>query len=167
MAIGNHFIQVFRVASRGVAAQRAALGAATENLANAGVSRTEDGTPYRVKRAVQSAESRPASRFAGTLAKFTLALRGTDSGHLTTNRFPDSNLGVYEAGPRTEITETEKYRVEYDPSHPDADEDGYVQYPDGDMVEEMATIVSANRLYEANLASVQAAREMIKRTIDI
>lgn len=63
--------------------------------------------------------------------------------------------------------ESDSERIEFDPSHPDADADGYVRYPDINVVDEMATIVSANRLYEANLASVQAARELIKRTIDI
>ena len=55
-------------------------------------------------------------------------------------------------GPISEIVETAKYRYEYEPNHPDADENGMVQYPDVDMVGEMAAMVSANRLYEAKNA---------------
>ncbi len=167
MPVGNHFIQVFRVAARGLNGQRAAIGAATENIANAGVSRTANGESYKIKRAVQRAETASESRFAKTLSRFRMNTTRTDSAHLPQPAGPSSNTPLFEAGPTTEIQETEKMRMEFDPSHPDADENGYVQYPDVNVVEEMASIVSANRLYEANLASVQAAREMIKRTIDI
>jgi flagellar basal-body rod protein FlgC len=54
-----------------------------------------------------------------------------------------------------------------DPTHPHADAEGYVEYPDVNIVEEMAHMVSANRIYEANLSAVQAAKEMIKRTLEI
>jgi flagellar basal-body rod protein FlgC len=70
-------------------------------------------------------------------------------------------------GPQEEIIQQEKYRYEYDPEHPDSDENGMVQYPDLDMVEEMTNMVSANRLYEANLAVVEAEKQVIKRSFEI
>lgn len=167
MPIGSHFIQAFRVASRGLAAQRASLGAATENLANAGVSAKADGQTYRQKRTVQSVQPSMESRFSRMLSRFSGVARTTDQGHLPTPALPQAANNFFEAGPTTEIVESDSERIEFDPSHPDADADGYVRYPDINVVDEMATIVSANRLYEANLASVQAARELIKRTIDI
>ena len=66
-----------------------------------------------------------------------------------------------------EIVETAKYRYEYEPNHPDADENGMVQYPDVDMVGEMAAMVSANRLYEANLSVIEAAKQIMKRSLEI
>ncbi|MDX1532319.1 MAG: flagellar basal body rod C-terminal domain-containing protein, partial [Rhodothermales bacterium] len=75
--------------------------------------------------------------------------------------------GGGDLGPRTEVVGEDRVRLEYDPTHPDADENGYVHYPDVNVVEEMAHLISANRVYEANLSTVQAAKEMIKRTLEI
>ena len=61
----------------------------------------------------------------------------------------------------------DRERLEFDPDHPDADADGYVHYPDVNVVDEMARMISANRIYEANLTSVQATKEMIKRSLEI
>ena len=70
-------------------------------------------------------------------------------------------------GPVFEVVEQEKFRYEYDPNHPDADENGMVKYPDIDMVKEMAVMVSANRLYEANLSSIEAEKELLKKSLEI
>ena len=66
-----------------------------------------------------------------------------------------------------EVVEQEKFKYEYDPNHPHADENGMVKYPDVDMVKEMAEMVSANRLYEANLSSIEAEKELLKRSLEI
>ncbi|HEX7072028.1 MAG TPA: flagellar basal body rod C-terminal domain-containing protein, partial [Rhodothermales bacterium] len=76
--------------------------------------------------------------------------------------FEDGDLG-----PTTEVQEEVALRTVYDPTHPHADANGYVQYPDINVVEEMTQMMSANRIYEANLTVVQAAKEMIKRTLEI
>ena len=60
----------------------------------------------------------------------------------------------------TEIEEVEKERLEYDPSHPHADEDGYVAYPDIDTATQMTDLMSASRNYQANTMAVSAARDM-------
>ena len=70
-------------------------------------------------------------------------------------------------GPAFEVVEQEKFRYEYDPNHPDANENGMVRYPDIDMVKEMAVMVSANRLYEANLSSIEAEKEILKKSLEI
>ena len=74
----------------------------------------------------------------------------------------DGSDSANNLGPTSEIVETAKYRYEYDPSHPDADENGMVQYPDVD-IREMASMVSANRLYEANLSVIEAAKQIMKK----
>jgi flagellar basal-body rod protein FlgC len=70
-------------------------------------------------------------------------------------------------GPDTRIEGLNRERIEYDPDHPHADEAGYVHYPDVNVVDEMARMISANRIYEANLTSVKATKEMIKRSLEI
>lgn len=155
----------FRTAARGLEAQRIALGVATENVANATTTRTADGSVYQPKRAVHEA---PAAlrRFQASLGHATLALRGTDARHIggsTRSRLANGP----ELGPQTEVVGEARERLEYDPTHPDADTEGYVHYPDVNVVDEMARMISANRIYEANLTSVKAAKEMIKRSLDI
>jgi flagellar basal-body rod protein FlgC len=147
-------------------AQRRALGASTENIANARTSRTEDGDAYRIKRAVHEVGDDDYRRFGRLLGKAKTDLRATDARHLS-----GASLRLQrdadELGPATEIEEIEDERLEYDPDHPDADEDGYVRYPDVNVVEEMARMISANRIYEANLTAVKSTKSMIKSTLEI
>ena len=155
----------FRTAARGLEAQRIALGVATENVANATTTRTADGTPYQPKRVVQTAPT-AGRRFEAVLRQAGLPLRQTDPRHLGgVARLRPAAGG--ELGPTSEVVGEDRQRLEYDPAHPDADADGYVHYPDVNVVDEMARMISANRIYEANLTSVKAAKEMIKRSLEI
>ena len=105
-------------------------------------------------------------RFSTLLAQMRTDMQQSDPRHLGGNslrrRVTDEELG-----PETEIAEDPKVRLEYDPTHPHANAEGYVEYPDVNVVEEMARMMSANRIYEANLSAVQAAKEMVKRTLEI
>jgi flagellar basal-body rod protein FlgC len=58
-------------------------------------------------------------------------------------------------------------RMEYDPSHPDADEEGYVKYPQINTVEEMANMIAAARSYEANVTAVSMAKSMAQKALEI
>ena len=58
-------------------------------------------------------------------------------------------------------------RMVYDPSHPDADEDGYVTYPNVDTVTEMTNMIDASRSYEANVTAFNASKSMLLRTLEI
>ena len=147
-------------------AQRIALGTAAENLANATTSRTESGAPYALKRATHAALGDREMRFGNLLSRMRSRMQVRDERHAPASslrrRLPDVELG-----PQTEVQEDLQLRLEYDPAHPHADADGYVAYPDVNVVEEMARMMSANRIYEANLSAVQAAKEMVKRTLEI
>jgi flagellar basal-body rod protein FlgC len=162
----NRYFSVFRTAARGLEAQRIAMGAASENIANATTTRTADGTPYALKRAVQTAPAEGPTRFQDLMSQAQGALHTTDPRHLTGASLTPQARDV-ELGPETEVQEDVRLRLEYDPTHPHADASGYVAYPDVNVVEEMARMVSANRVYEANLSAVQAAKEMIKRTLEV
>ena len=155
----------FQTAARGLEAQRIAMGVATENIANATTSRTEDGTEYRAKRAVHESATGPGS-FRSLLLQRRLDLDVPNGRHLAGSPLRTSS-GRADLGPRTEVVESEGERLEYDPEHPHADENGYVHYPDINVVEEMARMISANRVYEANLSTVKATKEMIKRSLEI
>ncbi len=166
MLIDKHSFSVFRTAARGMEAQRIALATTSENIANATTSRTAEGTPYALKRAVHEAPAGQGQGFSRLLDRLRSEAQTSDPRHLPgaalNQQFPEMELG-----PQTEVQEDLRLRLEYDPSHPHANADGYVEYPDVNVVEEMARMISANRVYEANLATVQAAKEMIKRTMEI
>jgi flagellar basal-body rod protein FlgC len=67
-----------------------------------------------------------------------------------------------------ELTDAESpYRRVYEPSHPDADEQGYVSYPNVNIVEEMINMISATRAYEANAKAIEATKSMAARALEI
>jgi flagellar basal-body rod protein FlgC len=166
MLINHRYFSVFRTAARGLEAQRMALGATSENIANATTTRTAAGTPYQVKRVAHEVSEERYRQFGELLERMTLDVVGSDRRHLANaslrRRLPEMDLG-----PTTEVQEEARTRLEFDPTHPHADAQGYVAYPDVNVVEEMARMISANRIYEANLSTVHAAKEMIKRTLEI
>lgn len=58
-------------------------------------------------------------------------------------------------------------KMEYDPTHPDANEDGYVEYPNVDLLIEMSDLISASRAYEANVDTLNAQKDMISKALEI
>ncbi|MBB29880.1 MAG: hypothetical protein CME25_13375 [Gemmatimonadetes bacterium] len=95
-------------------------------------------------------------------------LRGTHGDHLQVG--PDLSVnellgsGVDTAEIREEPVEP---RLVYDPAHPDAREDGYVVFPDINVVTEMVDMIAASRAYEANVTAMNASKDMINRALDI
>ena len=162
----DRFFSVFKTSARGLEAQRIALGTASENLANAKTSRTADGTPYAIKRAVHELPEGQRDQFGNMLDSMRLSPMRTNGAHKVSAPSFET-MAAQDLGPLTNIEEQVQLRSEYDPNHPHADANGYVQYPDVNVVEEMARMISANRIYEANLTAVQAAKDMIKQTLEI
>lgn len=146
---------LFQTAASGLEAQKKRLEAAAQNIANSRVSSTPGSIGYQIK-----SVSSKGPKDTDFLNVFQNQLEGPES-------IIDGSDSANNLGPTSEIVETAKYRYEYDPSHPDADENGMVQYPDVDMVREMASMVSANRLYEANLSVIEAAKQIMKRSMEI
>jgi flagellar basal-body rod protein FlgC len=134
------------VGASGMAAQRARAEVLVENLANAETTRTPEGGPYRRKDLVfeSSAVSSPfASVFSAEI---------------------QSPGGVAVAGMITDTSEPER---RYLPGHPDADKDGYVGYPKINPAEDMVDLMGAARGYEANVAAINAVKDMIQRSLDL
>ena len=146
---------LFQTAASGLEVQKKRLEAAAQNIANSRVSSTPGSIGYQIK-----SVSSKGPEDTDFLNVFQNQLEGPES-------IIDGSDSANNLGPTSEIIETAKYRYEYDPSHPDADENGMVQYPDVDMVREMASMVSANRLYEANLSVIEAAKQIMKRSMEI
>lgn len=162
----DRFFSVFKTAGRGLALQRQNISVASENIANANTTRGLDGrTPYKPKRVRASVSG--GQSFGLTLQNSVIEMSTSSSLHRSAPSTGVKMGGTRNMGPQMEVVEQNKFRFEYDPTHPDADENGMIKYPDVDMVEEMTNMVSANRLYEANLSVIEAEKEIIKRSLEI
>ncbi len=139
----------FNVNASGLTAQRYRMDIISENVANASTTRTEDGTPYR-RKVVTFAEK-------GSQTTFSRVLGNVSAGY--------SGQGV-KVDKVSEDTWTEMKMV-YDPSHPDADENGYVTYPNVNIVSEMTNLIDASRAYEANSTAFSASKSMALRGLEL
>lgn len=135
----------FNINASGMTAQRYRMDIISQNVANANTTRTEDGTPYRRKIVVFQEK--------GTQTEFSKVL-----GRLSHRSGGYSGDGVKVSGVY-EDTETEMKMV-YDPSHPDADDNGYVTYPNVNSITEMVDLIDASRAYEANSTAFTASKSI-------
>lgn len=140
----------FNINASGMTAQRYRMDTISENVAHANTTRTEDGTPYRRK--VVTFEERGAK--AGTFSSFL----GSAS-----DRFKGQGVRV---GKVTEDNWTQMNLV-YDPSHPDADENGYVTYPNVNIITEMTNLIDASRAYEANATAFSASKSIAMKGLEM
>lgn len=145
------FWDSLRIGASGLLAQRLRLDVISNNIANAQTTRTDEGGPYRRQDVVFQAEGQRKGGLPSFIAARHEALE------------PLAN-GVQVAQITTD--ESEGLRV-YDPTHPDADEEGFVTYPNVNPVVEMTNMLSATRSYEANLTVIDAAKRMALKALDI
>ena len=139
--------QAFNISASGMTAERFRTDIIAENVANVNTTRTEDGTPYRRKIVTFAEKDTPAfgdflSRarvYGGNGVKVTKVLEDNES----------------------------DYIMDYDPSHPDADENGYVMKPNVDPVKETIDGMSATRSYEANITAFNAMKLMAQKALEI
>jgi flagellar basal-body rod protein FlgC len=163
----DRIFTTFQTASQGLAVQREKITVASRNIANSSTSAPPgSGNIYRPL-SVKAMAPAPDS-FRKVLFDSVASLKQTHADHFTSSR--TNGLGgnaPRSLGPTFAIEAKDSFRYEYDPGHPDADENGMVRYPDVDLVREMTRMVSATRLYEANLSSIEAEKEIIKRSLEI
>lgn len=143
------FIDALNVSASGLTAQRARMNVIAENLANINTTRTVEGGPYRRKDVVFSSVQTPTpGSFQAELEKRATQTPG------------GVRLAAIIEDPRPPV-------IRFDPNHPDADENGYVQLPNVNIVEEMVNMISATRAYEANVTAAQATKDMARTALDI
>lgn len=148
------FLDGIDVSASGLTAQRLRLDAIANNMANAETTRVAGGTgPYR--RQVVLFESRPSSAVKGGFA------------NVLRNRMANTGGGVRVSAIRSLDESQAPFKKVYEPGHPDADEQGYVTYPNVNIVEEMVNMISATRAYEANSKVIEATRAMAARALSI
>ena len=136
----------FNIIGSALTAERFRMDTVLQNISNADTTRTENGEPYRRKQVV----------FTEREVGFKNALKAED-------------LKVNGGGVRvTEVVESERDFVPvYDPTHPDANEDGYVMYPNVNTAEERVDLIEAANAFEANLTALSLVKSLAMKALEI
>jgi flagellar basal-body rod protein FlgC len=132
-----------KASASALAAERVRIEAAVSNLANAESTRGPDGQPYRRRDVVLG--SRAVDDFRGAMARATAV-----------------GVEVVDV-----VEDTAEFRRRYEPSHPDADAQGFVALPNVDQAEEMVDMLTAARAYQANLTAITLIRDLVQRALDL
>jgi flagellar basal-body rod protein FlgC len=140
--------QSFNISASGMTAERFRTDIIAENIANVNTTSTESGGPYRRK--IVTFAERDVTSFSQMYSA-------------SKNKAIGNGVKVTSV---TEDTETD-FIMEYDPSNPDADENGYVSYPNVNTVTEMTNLIDATRAYEANATAFDAAKSMAQTGLKI
>jgi len=140
------FLGSMSISASALTATRLRMDVIAENIANIDTTRTEYGGPYRRKYVVFQ-ERRNDRDFAAFF-----------------NRAQSTPGGVRVINIGRDMSE---FKLDYNPSHPDADEDGYVRLPNVEVVQEMTDMMAAYRAYEANITALNAFKDMATKTLEI
>jgi flagellar basal-body rod protein FlgC len=141
------FASSIEIASSGLSAQRQRMEVLAANLANAKTTRTEDGGPYKKKFVIFSTQSLDPQGRAGFSDTFRRELQKVEVERIVEDQEPPTAM--------------------FDPSHPDADEQGYVHYPNVNPVDEMLNLMGAARSYEANLEVMKTVKGLAAATMEL
>jgi flagellar basal-body rod protein FlgC len=143
-----NFIRSLNISATGLYAQKRKMDIIAQNIANSETTVTETGSPYIKKMAIMSE---------------TVAMEGFDE---ILDRHSSAMDG---AGVTVEVIDMKDrpFKLIFDPDHPQANGDGYVEMPNIDTTEEMIDMLSATRAYEANLTVMDASKSMFAKAIDL
>jgi flagellar basal-body rod protein FlgC len=150
------FFSALRAAGAALTAQRLRADLIANNIANMNTTRTAEGGPYRRQQAIFAARQEQVP-FGDLL--FARGMAGPAAGSAPSPRGGVDVIRVSDDGRPPK-------RV-FEPDHPDANAEGYVEYPDIDPVTEMADMMSATRAYEANVTTLNAAKGMALKALEI
>jgi flagellar basal-body rod protein FlgC len=140
----------FAISASGLTAERLRMDVISNNIANVNTTRTVEGGPFMRQRVV-------------------FEPRGEKTGFLFPYVFDKTkNMMQFQGVKATAvINDQTPPRLVYDPGHPDADKDGYVAMPNVNIVKEMVDMITATRAYEANVTSINSAKTMAAKALEI
>ena len=141
------FFDALHISSSGLSAQRLRMNLIAANLANLNTTRTKAGGPYRRKDPIFAAQA-PAASFREMLGMRRREL-------------------LKEVAVVGIVEDSRPPIKKHDPTHPDADENGYVSMPNINLMEEMVNMISATRSYEASVTAIQSAKAMALKALEI
>ena len=140
--------QAFNISASGMTAQRFRTDIIAENIANVNTTSTPDGGPYRRK--IVTFAERQVTPFGQIYSA-------------------SKNAAIGNGVKVTKVTEDYEtdFTMEYDPSNPDADENGYVHYPNVNTITEMTNMIDASRAYEANETAFEATKAIASKGLEM
>ncbi len=146
------FYNALNISASGMSAQRLRMDLISQNIANVNTTRDANGEPYRRQTAVFAEQE--SNQFGSLLSQATTRKNSEKNG---------SGVKV------TAIVEDHvtAMKTVYDPSHPDADESGYVTYPNVNTVTEMTNLIDATRSFEANVTAFNATKNMLLKGLEV
>ena len=140
------FLNSINISASALTATRLRLDVISENMANMSTTRTETGDPYRRKFVVyqERTNNRDFARFFNRAQRAGGGVRVLAIGH-----------------------DMSEFKLDYNPTHPDADADGFVRMPNVEVVQEMTDMMAAYRAYEANITALNVFKDMAVKTLEI
>lgn len=143
------FLSSLEIGASGLTAQRLRMDVISENITNVDTTQTDTGEPYRRKYVVFSEKQGAASPFSSYL----------------------ENAGGGKAGAGVRVSgigeDQSDFKLKYDPTNPNANQDGYVEMPNVDLSQEMVDMISAYRSYEADVTAFNATKDMAVKALEI
>lgn len=138
-------------AASGLTAERLRMDVISNNIANANTTRTEQGGAYHRRYVVFMPREKELQSFEQMLKQAVGYRKSSGEGVRAVAIAEDPEQGA----------------LVYDPTHPDANEEGYVEKPNVNIVAEMVDMITAHRAYEANTTAINAAKSMAMKALDI
>ncbi|ECK7635131.1 flagellar basal body rod protein FlgC [Campylobacter coli] len=159
------YLSDFDISGYGLSAQRFRMNVISSNIANANTTRTAEGGPYRRREVIFKATD---------FDKLLNEQINKDNNFLKYENPLNDPSSPEEAKPAIQsvvvdkvIRDDKDFRMKYDPSHPDANAQGYVAYPNVNPVIEMADLIEATRAYQANVSAFTSAKTIAQSAIDL
>jgi flagellar basal-body rod protein FlgC len=153
------FLNSMSISASALTATRLRMDVIAENMANSSTTRTENGEPYRRKYVVFQERT---SRERGFASIFNREREGVFESHFSRAHRSPGGVRVLRIG-----EDQSEFKYDYNPTHPDADENGFVRMPNVEVVQEMVDMMSAYRAYEANITALNAFKDMAVKTLEI
>jgi len=138
-----NFLKSLETSASGLSVQRKRMDIIASNLANIETTRTDKGGPYRRKMVVM----RTKEMDQDFNEMFNSSVKGVQIEDIVEDQAP--------------------FKRVYNPSHPDADSDGYLSKPNVDLIVETTNMMMARRAFEANIAAIKATRQMVIKALEI
>ena len=153
------------ISGYGVSAQRFRMDIISSNIANANTTRTSEGGPYQRKDVV----------FKAIEFEKTLNQKIAEGNNMLEYENPlddpflqeNANPAIMTVSVDKVVRDEGEFKYKFDPSHPDANTEGYVAYPNINPVIEMSNLIEATRAYQANVSAFQSAKSIAQSAIDL
>lgn len=159
------YLSDFDISGYGLSAQRFRINIISSNIANANTTRTAEGGPYRRRSVI----------FKATDFSEILNHKIKDDSNMLEYENPlndpsspkDADPSIMSVVVHKVVRDDKEFRLKYEPNHPDANDEGYVSYPNINPVIEMADLIEATRAYQANVAAFNSTKSIAQSAIDL